>query len=83
MKQGESKLRYVGSPYQTSLSEAGQVKYLYNMKNVINNNITNSNSSLNNQSNKNMIWYEEERWELSVGKKFYKVVMCHLFIFLN
>ncbi len=26
-----TKLRYVGSPYQTSLSEAGQEKYLYCM----------------------------------------------------
>ena len=33
MDRGESftKLRYVGSPYQTSLSEAGQEKYLYCM----------------------------------------------------
>ena len=31
MAMSKSSLRYLGSPYQTSLSEAGQEKYLYCM----------------------------------------------------
>jgi len=54
-------LRYVGSPYQTSLSEAGQEKYLYCMKVDI---------SVGLEAAK---WMEEERWCIDIGKKYIKV----------
>ena len=51
--------RYVGSPYQTSLSEADQVKYLYNME-------------VQEGVGKKK-WKEIERWPIQVGKKYMKV----------
>ena len=54
--------RYVGSPYQTSLSEAGQVKYLYCM-------------SSKKSENNSFLWKEEDRWPIDIGKKYYKVIL--------
>ena len=68
MKQGQSSLRYVGSPYQTSLSEAGQVKYLYEMTSE------QIESPLSESTRMNRKWLESERWEIDLGKKYYKVV---------
>ena len=68
-------LRYVGSPYQTSLSEAGQEKFLYcmDMESIslptTNNSIIDSNSS----RRLSYSWKETERWELDIGKKYFKV----------
>ena len=81
--------RYVGSPYQTSLSEAGQEKYLYCMNSKTglqsnNNNDTNSNSNNNNNNSynsngKNLSdsncynWREEDRWPIDIGRKYFRV----------
>lgn len=65
MRQGSSQLRYVGSPYQTSLSEAGQVKYLYDMS-------CEPIEGSSNDSNQRT-WQEKERWAIDVGKKYFKV----------
>eukprot|EP01036_Dinobryon_divergens_P023323 gene23323-31654_t len=53
-----TRLRYVGSPYQTSLSEAGQEKYLYCM-------------AIHTSQNQ-MTWKEEERWPIDIGRKYIK-----------
>jgi hypothetical protein len=65
-------LRYVGSPYQTSLSEAGQTKYLYEL-------------TCNKVSNAQWEWYESERWPIDVGKKYFKVMLFkyEFLLFLN
>ena len=62
MRAGESCLRYLGSPYQTSLSEAGQQKFLYCL------------SAFSSSFPKKRFWVEEERWPIDVGRKFYKAV---------
>ena len=59
-----SRLRYVGSPYQTSLSEAGQEKYLYCMS------VT---TYLGASGKVRRQWTEEERWPIDIGKKYFKV----------
>lgn len=54
--------RYVGSPYQTSLSEADQAKYLYEV------------SLLPPEpGHERRNWKETSRWPLLVGKRYYKV----------
>ena len=52
-------LRYVGSPYQTSLSEADQVKYLYCLQ-----------SPLDNDGSR---WKEVEKWPITIGRRYMKV----------
>ena len=65
-------IRYVGSPYQTSLSEAGQEKYLYcmNSRTGLNDDSSNDNGHL---SSSNYFWREESRWPLDVGRKYFRV----------
>ena len=65
-------IRYVGSPYQTSLSEAGQEKYLYcmNSKTGLDDDNSNDNGLL---SSSNYFWREESRWPLDVGRKYFRV----------
>lgn len=53
---------YVGSPYQTSLSEADQIKYLYEV------------SLLDRDSNARAHkWKETDRWPIQIGKRYFKV----------
>jgi DNA repair exonuclease SbcCD ATPase subunit len=63
MTKSGASLRYVGSPYQTSLSEAGQDKFLYTMSCV---------PSAAGQGESRLEWKEDERWVLDVGKKYFK-----------
>jgi len=63
MSKGSSSLRYVGSPYQTSLSEAGQKKYLYCLS-------CTPDSAKPNQYK----WKETERWTIDVGRKYFKAL---------
>ena len=65
-------IRYVGSPYQTSLSEAGQEKYLYcmNSRTGLDDDNSNDNGLL---SSSNYFWREESRWPLDVGRKYFRV----------
>ena len=53
-------IRYIGSPYQTTLSEAGQIKYLYCMD-----------SKYGNKDSYE--WKEVERWPIDIGRKYFKV----------
>lgn len=69
MKKADSKVRYVGSPYQTSLSEAGQEKYLYCMECTL----VESQAGTPHQEKQQYEWKEVERWPLNVGKKYWKV----------
>lgn len=63
MSKGLSSLRYVGSPYQTSLSEAGQKKYLYCL------------SCLPDSNNPNKYsWKETDRWTIDIGRKYFKAL---------
>ena len=63
MSKGLSSLRYVGSPYQTSLSEAGQKKYLYCL------------SCLPDSKNSNKYsWKETDRWTIDIGRKYFKAL---------
>ena len=62
LKKSRSSLRYLGSPYQTSLSEAGQKKYLYCLSSKVN--------SQNDVSERT--WSEEERFEIEVGRKYFR-----------
>jgi DNA repair exonuclease SbcCD ATPase subunit len=55
------RFRYVGSPYQTSLSEADQQKYLYWM------NVEKDPSDLGYK------WKEKERLPINFGRKYYKM----------
>ena len=67
MRRGQSSLRYVGSPYQTSLSEAGQDKFLYCLScSPLETNSKGQASSYR--------WKEEERWTLNIGKKYFKAL---------
>ena len=63
-----SKVRYVGSPYQTSLSEAHQQKFLYCLRNDVAAPGAGGGSSTCLYS-----WVEEERIPFNVGKKYFKV----------
>lgn len=56
-------LRYVGSPYQTSLSEADQAKFLYLL--------SSRRESTDPQSRH--VWKEEEHWPMSFGRKYFRV----------
>lgn len=73
MTQGASTLRYVGSPYQTSLSEAGQIKYFYNMASApfLHDSSNDKRNSTFLQYSRN--WREAERWPISFGRKYFKV----------
>ena len=70
MAKGGSSLRYVGSPYQTSLSEAGQAKFLYCLGST-----QSPTPSINgvNKIDTKVYWKEMERWKIDVGKKYFKV----------
>jgi DNA repair exonuclease SbcCD ATPase subunit/DNA repair exonuclease SbcCD nuclease subunit len=58
----QQSLRYVGSPYQTSLSEADQIKYLYEV------------SLLDRDSNARAHkWKETDRWPVQIGKRYFKI----------
>ena len=74
--------RYVGSPYQTSLSEAGQEKFLYcmNSRTGITNSDISPDSSIGPSSYN---WSEDSRWVLNVGKKYFKVFSIFLFGILH
>lgn len=83
----ESKVCYVGSPYQTSLSEAGQQKYLYCMTSLppatrLNTNgkkseqISDSSDTSSQEDPSIRIWQEESRLPIHIGKKFYKISMA-------
>lgn len=56
-------LQYVGSPYQTSLSEAGQEKYLYLM------------NCDKEAGSEKLLWKRETKWpiHLQTAKKYFKV----------
>lgn len=79
MKIGNSRLRYVGSPYQTSLSEAGQAKYLYCMGSIPSQNeiFSGGDPNVDKLINQRRQWYEEERWEIDVGRKYFKLSSIH------
>ena len=62
MTKGRSSIRYVGSPYQTSLSEASQDKFLYCMECVFD------------PAKNSYQWREAERWTIDVGKKYFKAL---------
>ena len=66
---GGSSLRYLGSPYQTSLSEAGQKKFLYCLS-------ATPNTRFPDPLVTRKQWSEEKRWELDVGRKYFKVIVC-------
>lgn len=78
MTKNDSSLRYVGSPYQTSLSEAGQDKFLYCMSvkpaaGRANDTTAAMNSSDNSStSSGKLIWKEDKRWVIDIGKKYIK-----------
>lgn len=77
MTKNNSSLRYVGSPYQTSLSEAGQDKFLYCMSvNPLAGSAATDNSSSDSASNSTskLIWKEDKRWVINIGKKYIKAV---------
>lgn len=63
MTKNLSTLRYVGSPYQTSLSEAGQDKFLYCMSVA---------KVADSSGNSRLVWSEESRWTIDIGKKYIK-----------
>lgn len=67
MTKSGASLRYVGSPYQTSLSEAGQDKFLYTMSCV-----PSAAADAAGQGERRLVWKEDERWVLDVGKKYFK-----------
>ena len=80
---GGSTLRYVGSPYQTSLSEAGQDKFFYcvqrgpqDMKasENVNHNLELFGDNLNNTETPE-VWREAERWVVNIGSKIIKVLL--------
>lgn len=79
MTQGASTLRYVGSPYQTSLSEAGQLKYFYNLGATPILQISNSEAQISTLIQYSRNWHEEERWPISFGRKYFKVRISTLF----
>ena len=78
-------IRYVGSPYQTSLSEAGQDKYFYCVRfdyhpKLRSSSTTPSSSSLVSSQHDAVgeiaeykSWQETERWQVSIGSKIIKV----------
>lgn len=57
--------RYVGSPYQTSLSEAGEKKYLYCLRREPQNGM---------EQNVKCLWKEKDRWPIDIGRKYIKVI---------
>jgi hypothetical protein len=62
-------ITYLGSPYQVSLSEAYQDKYLYSF-------------TSSPDSNGNCMWKEESKWKINCGKKHYMVcVIPNTYIF--
>lgn len=72
---GGSTLRYVGSPYQTSLSEAGQDKFFYCVQRGHH---KASNTSISDTVASSVepvpeTWKEVERWTVSIGSKIIKV----------
>ena len=74
MSRGRSSLRYVGSPYQTSLSEAGQDKFLYCMQTKTSTESRVSSTSSTNHSPV-VTWSEyEPPWRLDIGRKHYKAL---------
>ncbi len=77
MKRGGSSLRYVGSPYQTSLSEAGQDKFLYCLSCLPVSSTPGRDIDVASHAAENRYeWKEVERWVLNVGKKYFKVFYC-------
>ena len=88
MTRGRSSLRYVGSPYQTSLSEAGQDKFLYCMQTKASAEARASSTSISTVSSSSLsslspsstpspsvTWSEHEPpWRLDIGRKHYKAL---------
>ena len=80
MSRGRSSLRYVGSPYQTSLSEAGQDKFLYCMQTKASTGTSASSTSTSSissssPSSPSITWSEHEPpWRLDIGRKHYKAL---------
>jgi hypothetical protein len=66
-------VRYVGSPYQTSLSEAGQTKFLYCMSYLPSNDTVNESFSDGPHAKDRLVWKEEQRVPIHVGMKYFKV----------
>jgi len=72
---GGSTLRYVGSPYQTSLSEAGQDKFFYCVQRGVHeasNSSRRSNAIASPLEPEAETWKEVERWTVSIGSKIIK-----------
>ncbi|RYH21299.1 hypothetical protein EON65_20980 [archaeon] len=55
-------IRYVGSPYQTSLSESDQQKLLYLLS-----------SAPGDAGSPHRQWKELDRWPIDFGRKYYRV----------
>lgn len=72
----------MGSPYQTSLSEAGQEKFLYCMNSRTG--VTSSADADSTSGPGSFSWSEDSRWVLDVGKKYYRVSpsLCSSFFIL-
>jgi hypothetical protein len=62
----KSSLHYVGSPYQTSLSEANEKKYLNCLECKLD------------PVTARYSWVESLKWQIDIGPKYFKV--CHLII---
>eukprot|EP00981_Chlorochromonas_danica_P004003 scaffold760_cov178-Ochromonas_danica.AAC.5 len=63
-------LRYVGSPYQTSLSEADQEKYLYQLS------LEKQKQTTDSEEKKLKIWKESHRWPITFGRRYFKLEGC-------
>ena len=81
---GGSTLRYLGSPYQTSLSEAGQDKYFYcvqrghhesheSFSDGVDATAVTEGLETTAGGEKMETWKEIERWTVSIGAKIIKV----------
>lgn len=82
---GGATLRYVGSPHQTSLAEAGQDKYLYCVQRGRHGDAVGESAravapSANEQPE---TWKEVERWVINIGRKIYRVRYFFLFLAFN
>lgn len=62
--------RYVGSPYQTSLAEAGQDKFFY----CVERSGVDVTGSMSEQGqSQGLRWREAERWVVRIGSRIIKV----------
>lgn len=79
MTKGGCSLRYVGSPYQTSLSEAGQEKFLYCLERqqgggstLLEGDGADWMGAEGAEEGGGPVWREGERWQLDVGRKYHR-----------